>query len=270
MISDSPWRFNGKEYDAETGNYYYGARYYDPKTSIWLSVDPLASERSWVSPYNFVENNPINRIDPDGRDWYEVTNEETGKTEIKWTDYSSQDQMNENSLAGTYLGEAVVSFERNYNERIGDDGTLTGEGAVAAQATVYGTRGADDIKTYEGLTMSSDPDRYTVIAEGDYKMFFQDMNSSPYGTKGARDWPAALTYRVQTLDGSLNIPTQGGEHNSVTGGAYKTAIFFHRTNWSGDAQRSSEGCLNIDGRQWRSVEAQLGKASNIRLRVRSK
>ena len=32
----------------------------------WLSVDPMASERSWVSPYNFVQNNPINRIDPNG------------------------------------------------------------------------------------------------------------------------------------------------------------------------------------------------------------
>lgn len=32
----------------------------------WLSVDPMASQRSWVSPYNFVQNNPLNRIDPNG------------------------------------------------------------------------------------------------------------------------------------------------------------------------------------------------------------
>jgi RHS repeat-associated protein len=38
----SRFRFNGKEWDEETGNYYYGARYYDPKVSVWLSVDPLA------------------------------------------------------------------------------------------------------------------------------------------------------------------------------------------------------------------------------------
>jgi len=25
------FKFNGKEYDAETGNYYYGARYMNPK-----------------------------------------------------------------------------------------------------------------------------------------------------------------------------------------------------------------------------------------------
>jgi RHS repeat-associated protein len=63
---DSPYRFNGKELDEETGNYYYGARYYDPQTSAWLSVDPLASEMPNWSPYSFNFNNPIFFVDPDG------------------------------------------------------------------------------------------------------------------------------------------------------------------------------------------------------------
>jgi len=37
----TPHKFNGKGLDAETGLYYYGARYYDPKISLWLGVDPL-------------------------------------------------------------------------------------------------------------------------------------------------------------------------------------------------------------------------------------
>ena len=64
--TNSPYLFNGKEYDEETGRYYYGARYYDPRVSLWIGVDPLAEERSWMSPYNYCQNNPIVRIDPDG------------------------------------------------------------------------------------------------------------------------------------------------------------------------------------------------------------
>jgi RHS repeat-associated protein len=37
---DSVYKFNGKELDESTGYYYYGARYYNPSTSIFLSVDP--------------------------------------------------------------------------------------------------------------------------------------------------------------------------------------------------------------------------------------
>ena len=52
--------------DPETGYYYYGARYYNPMTSVWLSVDPLADKYPSLTPYAFVANNPIMLIDPDG------------------------------------------------------------------------------------------------------------------------------------------------------------------------------------------------------------
>ncbi|PPK93631.1 RHS repeat-associated protein [Nonlabens xylanidelens] len=61
------FKFNGKELDNETGMYYYGARYYDPSLSIWMSVDPLAEQFPNFSPYNYTMNNPINMVDPDGR-----------------------------------------------------------------------------------------------------------------------------------------------------------------------------------------------------------
>ena len=49
--NNSPYKFNGKELDEETGWYYYGARYYDPRISVWLSVDPLAEKYPTLSPY---------------------------------------------------------------------------------------------------------------------------------------------------------------------------------------------------------------------------
>lgn len=62
----TPYKFNGKELDEETGNYYYGARYYNPKWSIWLSVDPLAEKMPSWSSYNYAFSNPINYTDPTG------------------------------------------------------------------------------------------------------------------------------------------------------------------------------------------------------------
>ena len=62
----SPFKFNAKELDAETGNYYYGARYYDPKWSIWLSVDKMATRAPHFSPYIYSFNSPVTFFDPDG------------------------------------------------------------------------------------------------------------------------------------------------------------------------------------------------------------
>ena len=63
----SPYLYNGKELDEETGLYYYGARYYDPKISLWYSTDPMQEKYPWVSSYCYALSNPINSIDPNGK-----------------------------------------------------------------------------------------------------------------------------------------------------------------------------------------------------------
>ncbi|WP_432892809.1 RHS repeat domain-containing protein [Treponema putidum] len=88
-----PFRFTGKELDEETGLYYYGARYLDPKYSRWLSGDPALGEYIPKAPiddeakkhnenlpglggvyntvnlhvYHYAGNNPVKYVDPDGR-----------------------------------------------------------------------------------------------------------------------------------------------------------------------------------------------------------
>ncbi len=74
-----PYQYTGKELDPETGLYYYGARYYDPRTQVWQNPDPAIAtypdgtpdngvyEPSNLSLYTYAGNNPVRLIDPDGR-----------------------------------------------------------------------------------------------------------------------------------------------------------------------------------------------------------
>ena len=63
---DLPYKFNGKQFDEETGLYYYGARYLNSVTSLWYGVDPLTEKYPDISSYSYCHNNPILLVDPDG------------------------------------------------------------------------------------------------------------------------------------------------------------------------------------------------------------
>jgi RHS repeat-associated protein len=100
-IDRLPFRFTGKELDEETGLYYYGARYLDPKTSRWISADPALGEYLPSAPineearrrnqnlpgmggiynlvnaqlYHYAGNNPVKYTDPDGRTSLDIDNQ---------------------------------------------------------------------------------------------------------------------------------------------------------------------------------------------------
>ena len=65
-IWNTPYLFNAKEFDEETGLYYYGARYYDSRLSLWISTDALQEKYPQHTSYLYVGSNPVNAIDPDG------------------------------------------------------------------------------------------------------------------------------------------------------------------------------------------------------------
>ena len=78
---NTPYLFNGKELDEETGLYYYGARYYNPRESVWLSVDPLFEKT--MTPYQYTYQNPLKYTDPTGMKGEDIIIR--GKDNHSWT-----------------------------------------------------------------------------------------------------------------------------------------------------------------------------------------
>ncbi len=70
-----PYAFTGKELDADTGLYEFGARVYDPEIGLFLSPDPAVladpsiaiGDAQLLSLYGYVRNSPTSHMDPDGR-----------------------------------------------------------------------------------------------------------------------------------------------------------------------------------------------------------
>ena len=81
---DLPYKFNGKQFDEETGLYYYGARYMNPLASIWYGVDPLAEKYINIGSYIYCHSSPIMLIDPTGEgDYYNKSGKLLGNDGVK-------------------------------------------------------------------------------------------------------------------------------------------------------------------------------------------
>ena len=127
---DMPYKFNGKELDEETGLYYYGARYMDPKISMWLGVDPLTEKYISVSGYVYCIGNPIRFVDPNGC-WHWEKNgnlhadrKDNTKTLAQFLGTSQKDVLqilNRNNIRTTKGGNIAV---RNLSKLSLDKGSL--------------------------------------------------------------------------------------------------------------------------------------------------
>jgi RHS repeat-associated protein len=88
--------FNGKEFDSEwkgEGNSYdYGFRVHDARVGRFLSVDPLAAEYPWYTPYQYAGNKPTRYIDLDGleeapKEVFDLVSEYLGHAHLRQSNF---------------------------------------------------------------------------------------------------------------------------------------------------------------------------------------
>ncbi len=135
-------------YGSTGTSYDYGARLYDPRVGRWLSVDPMAHERSWLSPYNFVQNNPVNRIDPTGAldDWVQ---DEGGN--IKWDKDANSQQTTK--PGETYLGKTLTfNFNSYIDAKLWDGPGGSGPAGDKLTSTITLTGNENAAGSLTGLT----------------------------------------------------------------------------------------------------------------------
>ena len=82
--SEPGYAFTGREWDPETGLYYYRARYYDPNAGRFISEDPIGFDGG-VNFYSYVLNRPTRFVDPFGLDIAVIENGPTSGNPIGHT-----------------------------------------------------------------------------------------------------------------------------------------------------------------------------------------
>lgn len=119
----NPYRYTGREFDSETGSYYYRARYYDPQIGRFISEDPIGFDAG-PNFYRYVLNNPVRFTDPLGNDvWLEGPsgNEPTGHLSINVGDPNGNyDSYSFGVNGDPWLGGAVYNDTSHGGEILPD------------------------------------------------------------------------------------------------------------------------------------------------------
>lgn len=175
--NNSPFKFNGKELDNETGNYYYGARYYDPKWSIFISVDPLAEENPDWTPYRYGFNNPVKYTDPTGMlESTDVTDNGDGTYKVVGGNLNDGDKgiyvVDKNGKrTGQKIGESLTMYSfYNADTWDADEGMKIGwVGSIDTNSHESGNLASNFMKKAEGIFIGSYMTKATDGKKYDFK-----------------------------------------------------------------------------------------------------
>lgn len=238
----------------------------DKKLLRWLSVDPKANEYPGLSPYNFVANNPIYYIDPDGRKLIVADKaqqsmvlgylkDQFGGDIYKFNKHGELrlDQKAFNAAKGNFSAEQmsmstgltqVVKSDRIIQAQLyaNQDINFSRNPLVPVQTTTYDSDLQRNITTteykpmYEGgrgfVIPTLGQEAITTYINGDDRAFIlMDYNASSTGTfkaeGGANTTPcASCIFMHEVLDHGLDY-IKNGNINEPAGATKKDNVFYH-------------------------------------------
>ena len=187
--------FNGKRKDNRYGRiakYNYGFRIYSPEDGVFLSVDPLTSKFSMLTPYQFASNTPIQAIDLDGKEAL------SAQIELRTLVSGEMAGITTSHTVGILVGASAagsgVYAARFYTPTLG-----IGSGAgltLGASVTVYPTANIEDLGGFgaaAGYFLTKNP-------AGAGPVFSGEINSTD---PSQSDVSIGGTYGVGPLSGGM-------------------------------------------------------------------
>jgi RHS repeat-associated protein len=119
-VSWRPSFYRGEQYDSDLGLYYLRARYYNPQTGRFLSRDPedgKAVDPASLHKYLYAGGNPVNRIDPSGKDDFL---EYMGKVSdfLSLYNHANNPNLYAQCQGGVYAGIASVLVDPAQSEEV--------------------------------------------------------------------------------------------------------------------------------------------------------
>ena len=201
-------KYNGKEFDKMHGlnTYDYGARQYNPITARWDRMDPLCEKYYSVSPYAYCHDNPVNRVDPDGKDdyfnsagsfMYSTSNgSDVYVNNVLITDVSLNNDASRQAVAnvvGYYANEAGISYYVKGGKSVGDSPSGTvGLAYQSNKDTFAFTRGNDIYVNKSGGHINSYlHDKYNIISTFEHE---KEHKNNGHGFGGMTNRAHASVY----------------------------------------------------------------------------
>jgi RHS repeat-associated protein len=112
-------KYNGKELDRMHGldTYDYGARNYDAVLGQFNTMDPLCEKYYHVSPYVYCGGNPVNRVDVDGMDIWELS----VNGQITWKEKSENHQLVALDEKGNRTNNSITVTDRSILDQLSEN-----------------------------------------------------------------------------------------------------------------------------------------------------